>query len=79
MGKKWHSCWCQMGWSEYFETTDLLGIYHTTISSVYRVWSETEKISREQKLSGFLMSDENERLLSTHRKVTLTQIATCYN
>lgn len=34
------------------ETADLLGVSHTTISSVSRQWFEKEKTSSEQQVSG---------------------------
>ncbi len=34
------------------KTADLLGFSHTTISRIYRYWSEKEKITNERQLCG---------------------------
>ncbi len=67
------------------KTAGLLRFSRTTISRVYREWSEKEKISCERQLCGrkCLVDVRGQRIMGRlvrdERKATVTQITTRYN
>ncbi len=81
----WNGCWCRRTGLSISTTADLLGFSHTIISSVYREWSEKERISSEQQLCGWkcLVDVRGQRrmgrLVRDDRKTTVTLITTRYN
>ncbi len=67
------------------KTADQLGLSRTTISRVYREWSEKKKISSERQLCerkclvDVRGQRRMDRLVRDDRKATVTQITTRYN
>ncbi len=81
----WNGCWFQTASLSISKTADLLVFSRSTISRVYREWSEKEKISSERQLCGWKWFVDVRgqrrmgRLVRDDRKTTVTQITTRYN
>ncbi len=71
----WNGCLCRRAGLSISKTADLLGFSRITISSVYREWSEKEKIClvdvRGQRRMGRMVRDD--------RNATVTKITPRYN
>ncbi len=82
---KFFRVWFRRAGLSISKTADLLEFSCTTISRVYREWSEKEKISSERQLCGWkcLVNVRSQRrmgrLVRDNRKATVTQITTRYN